>query len=288
VKYQKLLLLPIVLAVFSSIAQDAKIIEQAAVDAKALVIEAKITRDRHIVYCLTALGVARELYQWVPLLRDLYATNNPQVGPEQEKLSMLQALKAGLSHLFYTQEGWASIVQSGVGIGGFILVSKVCEKFVHPDTIRWYIRNYAPYYLTIKMLKECLSELQDPSISQDRINMCNEFVHLLYDRLVRQSEAVCAYMTYKAKYLDDEERAIAERGKSLMIKSQNTWLDRIFVELSASSRDYQNINTLIAAYKADIALQINHFSVVEGESQHDRSMTEKQIKESLSKIKRPN
>jgi hypothetical protein len=277
-KYSKLLNFFIVQVFFSGTITGTAL-EQSSIEKKAVIIEKKMTQDRYFFYGLTALGIAYELSQTCAELSKVFSNN--VVGKsttQQEKTSIIEAFKAGLRHLVYTQEGWVATAQVCVGIGSSIFISKMCEKFVHPDTLRWYIHAYAPYHLTSKMMQERLLELQDPSLDKNRAKMCNEVVELLYDRLVHQGLSICAYMTYKLKYLDNEEKVIAERAKIFMLSSQNTWLSRISAQLSADSRDYCDINRLIIAYEADIASQINHFFLIEGETLQDRSTVKRQEK----------
>lgn len=276
-KYSKLLLLPFILASSCNFALEIRSFQKEDVDKKAVLIEAKITRERYMVYALTALGIAHELYQWVPVLSGLLGQTYADM-PKKEDTSMFQAFKGGVRALFYTKEGWVSMAQCGLSIGGFVMISKVGERFVHPDTLYWYVSAHAPYMRTIKIMQERLLLLQDPAIEQSKIAIHKEFLYVLYDRLVRQSELMCGYMVYKTKYLDVEEKAIGQRATNSMVNSQNDWLKRISLQLTADNQNYGEIEKLLVAYGADIASQINHFSVIEGESAYDRSVARRHVK----------
>ncbi len=245
------------------------ILDQSVINEKAIVIEQKITRDRYIKYGITALSVAHELYQWIPLIKDLMA---PSAATEESKLSLIESFKAAFQHLFYTKAGWISLLQSGCSIGGFFIISNIGEKFIHPDTFRWYINAYAPYHITIKMMKERVAELQDQSLSQEQLEISNEILQLLYDRLIRQAELMCAFMTYKAKRLDQHEQIIAERAKVIMINSHNDWLRSLDMQLNAAERNYTTIDTLLDAYKNAIDAQVSHFALIEGEMERERRL----------------
>ena len=278
-KNLKPLLFAILFLVSGDAVAHATIIDKVIVQKKAVEIETKLTQHRYLVYCLTALGVAHELYKWAPMIRDFYAIRSAGSDAEQkEKLSMWQSFKAGCRYLFYTQDGWVSIAHSGLSIGGFVMISKACEEFVHPDTLRWYINTYAPYHVTIKMMKERIADLQDQSLAQEYRKVSEQIVHLSYDRLVRQAELACAYMTYKIKHLDDEEKAIAEKAKTLMIQCQNDWLTRISTQLNAVDHDYSALDTLLDSYEEAIRLQMNHFAAIEGETPRDRAAVKRKIK----------
>jgi len=276
------------------------VLDQMAIERKAVLIEKKMTQDRYFFYGLAATSIVYQVSLSFAQLKhacdtDSSETKTSSSSKAEEKLSIMQRLqalpqsfkesfkacKAGLRHLVLTKEGWTTTAtataQILVGVGSSIFISKLCEKFAHPDTLRWYIHTYAPHYLTIKMMKDHLSHLQGSSLDEKQVKMSNELLQLLYAQLVRQGLSICAYITYKTKHLDEEEKIIAERLKVLMLNSQNSWLERIGVQLAADNRDYQEITKLITAFEADIASQINHFSVVEGESMEDRIMIKKQI-----------
>jgi hypothetical protein len=262
------LLFPLV--VFSGISsQETTILNQTNIDKKALIIEQKLKRDRFIMYGLTGLSVAHEVYQWVPLLRDLFSKNSSSA-TEETKLSFFESIKAAAHYLFYTKEGWIAIMQSGVSVGGFFIICEMGKKFIHPNTLRWYINAHAPYDITIKMMQERLVELQDPSLSLEQLRINNEMLHLLYDRLVRQGESMCAFMAYKTKRLDDDEKIVAERSKVLMLKSHNDWLQCINVQLQSDNRDYNVLSTLLDAYKNMIQAQADNFAFIEGETGQER------------------
>lgn len=275
-KRSKLLILPLVAISLYSPMQAMISLEKADIDKQAALIETKVTRDRYMVYGLTAFGVAHELYQWTPFISGLLGTSVE--APKPEKESMYQAFKAGMRSLFYTQEGWVSMVQFGLSIGGFVMISKMGEKFAHPDTSYWYVNTYAPYKRTIMLMQERLVMLQDPQLDQMTILAHKEFLHTLSERLVRQGKLICGYMTYKTKHLDIEEKAIARRAVNCMVKSQNDWLSRINAQLHMENQNYGDISKMLAAYSADITAQLNYFSVVEGESPYDRSVINRQIK----------
>jgi hypothetical protein len=252
-------------------------LQKSEIDKQAVRIEAKITRERRIVYCLTTLGIVHELYQWVPLLSGFFGQPSVEA-PKKEDSSMFQAFKNGLRSLFYTKEGWVSMAQCGLSVGGFVIISKVSEQFIHPDTLYWYIGAYAPYMRTIKIMQERLSLLQEGSFEQGNITTHKEFLRVLYDRLVHQSELICGYMVYKVKHLDNEEKAIGQRAVKTMINSQNDWLKRISLLLDADKQNYEKIQKRLAAYGVDITSQLNHFSVVEGETVYDRSVVRRNVK----------
>ncbi len=264
---------------FSSISSQETILNQTNIDKKALVIEQRLKRDRLIMYGLTSLSVAHEVYQWVPLLRDLFS-NKSSSTTEEKKLSFFESVKAAAHYLFYTKEGWVAIMQSGISVGGFIIISEMGKKFIHPNTLRWYIHAHAPYEITIKMMQERLAELEDPSLSEEQLRISNEMLQLLYDRLVRQAESMCAFMAYKTKRLDGEEKIIAERSKVLMLKSHNDWLQCIKVQLQSENRNYQVITKLLESYKNMIQAQANNFGFIEGETGTERRLyTKKHVQE---------
>lgn len=282
VKYSRLLLLPVFLTFFNTDVH-ATVLKQASIDQKAEHIQAKMTRDRYLVYSLTALSASFQLSQILPELKKFFGSSSSETTKSPDKKSsMLEGFKAGLRYMFYTQEGWASTIQLGVGIGSSLFISHLYEKLTHPDTLRWYIHNHAPYHATIKMMKKKLEQLQDPFIDEEQKETNKKFVILLYDRLVYQAQSICAYMTYKTGRLDDEEQMLGKRAQRNMIAVQNNWLDRISAQLSGNDCDYTTLNDLLCAYETDISFHVTHFYMVEGEMLHDRSVVKKQAKQSLN------
>ena len=256
--YLKLLLLPLAFVSSCILAHELTYLRQAEVNKKAVAIETQMTRERYVVYSLTSLSIAQNIYPWIALYKSSFSAEVV----EPKKMSMIDAIKASCSYLFYTQEGWVSMAQAGFSLGGAMIISKVCDKFVHPDTLRWYVHAYAPYTTTIEMIKERLLALQDDALEQERLIDHQQHLHLLYDRLVSQGESICAYMMYKTKRLDDEEKAIAKRSVRSMFSVQNSWLQRIAVQVESDNFDCQKLERLLSAYHADIQFQLNNFSVI--------------------------
>jgi hypothetical protein len=277
-KFSKLLAISLTVASFFNPAQAESCLHKADIDKQSLLIETKIIRERYLVYGLTAITVAHEVYQWVPVLMKVLG-KTPVGAPQAEDKTMFQAFKEGLKSFFYTKDGWVSVIHCGLSIGGFVLISKVGEKFVHPDTLHWYVNAYAPYTRTISMMQERLSMLQDPLLEQGSIIATDkEFLRTLYKRLIRQGRSICAYMAYKSRHLDGDDKVVARQAVISMFNAQNDWLSRIGAQLDADNQNYLAINNLLIAYGTDIAFQLNHFSLVEGETTQDRVAVRRQMK----------
>lgn len=276
--YLKSLLIPLTFIFFDSLVCESRLLQKKAVVQKAVVIEKQIARERCVVYGLTALSLAQNIYPWVAL----YKGQTTAGAVDQKQLSMADSIKESFRFLFYTQEGWSSIVQTVIGAGSGIVISNVCEKFVHPDTSRWYVHAHVPYVLTITMMQEWLAAMHNDSLEFKCVDDHKKHVHLLCDRLVQQGESICAYMVYKAKRLDEEEKALAKRAARSMFIAQNCWLQHISEQLFADNINYQELGKLLVAYEENISFQLNHFSVIEGETSQERYVVKRQIKQSLS------
>lgn len=283
-----------------------ELLTQKEINQQALIIEKKITRDRYIVYGLTALTIANELHQWAPLINRLLfgplapVVIAPQEAPQQntqlsEKLSFLQSCKShvtsfcsntaqsckdGVHFLFCTKEGWAAMMQATVTLGSGIVVSNICNTFIHPDTLRWYVHAHAPYALTITMMKEQIDILHNASEAQQKVNT-QQFLHILYDRLVRQSTLMCGYMVYKLKHLEDEEKEVGQRAVRILIAAQNCYLHSIAQQLHAEVVNYQALEKILSKYEEDTNSQVNHFAIIEGETMDERYIVKQRVKRSL-------
>ena len=262
-----------------NIQSHATILDQSAIDKKALEIETKLTRERYLMYGLTTISVAHELYQWIPMLRDLFSQHASAdiKGPD---LSFFQSIKAGAKHLFYTKEGWVSLIQSCFSIGGFVVISQMGEHFIHPDTLRWYISMYAPYQVTITLMREQLKDLRNSSIDSEQRQINNKTLQLLFNRLARQAMLMCAYVTYKVKHLNKSEKIIAESAKSLLLSIHYKWLNDIEEQMRSEDQDYGRIESLLDAYEKAITAQINYFALIEGETRKERADIKKSMKQS--------
>lgn len=269
-KYSKLFLFLTTL-IFVNTAFSSAILDQTTINKKSLEIEKKLKQDRYMMYALTTIAVAHEIYQWVPLFKELMSLKPAAGKTKEDRLGFFASIKAGAQYLFCTKEGWASLIQSGVGIGGFIVISQMGEKYIHPDTLRWYINAHAPYQLTIKLMQEQLHILQDPSTDEEQRKVSNEMLQMLYNRLVRQAESMCAYMMYKIKQFDAAEKIVGERAKNAMLASHHNSLNRIVEQLNSAECDLQELELLVDEYQKIVAAQVNHFALVEGETQRDRS-----------------
>jgi hypothetical protein len=268
-KYPKLFLFLTTL-IFVNTTFPSVILDQATIDKKALEIEKKLKQDRYMMYALTTIAVAHEIYQWVPLFKELVSLKPATSKTKEDKLGFFASIKAGAQYLFCTKDGWVSLIQSGCSIGGFVVISQMGEKYIHPDTLRWYANAHAPYQLTIKLMQEQLQVLQDQSIDQEQRRISNEMLHMLYDRLVSQAELMCAYMTYKIKQFDAAEKIVGERAKNALFASHNNWLNRIVEQLNFVECDFKGMEVLLDTYQGVVAAQVNHFALVEGETQRER------------------
>jgi len=276
VKYSTKALFSAILIVFSTQSYSITL-DQSIIDKKAIVIENKLTRERYLMYGLTTIAVAHEIYQWIPMLKDLFAPQSA-IAEKQPDLSFFQSIKAGAKHLFYTQEGWVSLIQSGFAVGGFVVISQMGEQYIHPDTLRWYISAHAHYQVTIKLMQECISGLQNPSIDSEQHQINNEMLQHLSNRLVRQAERMCAYVTYKIKRLDDAEKIVGERTKNAMLKIHQNYLSRIAEQLNVPEINYNAIDRLLDGYQEAITAQVNHFALIEGETNRERAAVKRQMK----------
>jgi hypothetical protein len=257
--------------IFVNVSFCSVILEQTVIDKKALEIEKRLKQDRYIMYALTTIAVAHEIYQWVPLLKELMSLKPATDNVAENKLGFFASIKAGAQYLFCTKDGWVSLIQSGCSIGGFIIISQMGEKFIHPDTLRWYINAHAPYQLTIKLMQEQLRILQNPLTDQEQRTVSNEILRMLYNRLASQAELMCAYVMYKIKQFDAAEKIVGERAKNALFASHDNWLNRIAEQLNSVEYDFKDLELLINEYQKVVAAQVNHFALVEGETQRERS-----------------
>jgi len=272
-KYSNFLLLLIASVSFHSSTQELVQLRKDEIAKKAIVIEKMMQRDRYVMYGLTALSVAQSVYPWIALYQ-----KGLEVKPDDQKLTMWQSIKATFNHLFFTQEGWTSMGLASVSLGGAYVISRVCDAAVHPDTLRWYAHSHAPYDLTISLMKERLTLLQNPVLEEQEHLHERKFLSLLYKRLVNQSEAVCAYMMYKSKRLDIEEKDIAKRAVHSFFTVQNYWLPRIAMQVNSETINYQECEKILIAYENDMQCHINHFSIIEGESLEDKRFVKRLVK----------
>ena len=281
-------------------------LDQSIIDQKACEIEKKLKQDRYIMYGLTTMTVAYGLYLWMPLLTNLVLSKTASVEKPQEKdtstkeeqksvetrpLSLifkesLQSFAYGTRDFFYdifcTKESWKSFIQFTIISSGTNIIAQISEQFIHPHTLRWYIHAHAPYHLTIKMMKDKIKDLHNTEIDQEQQCVSNKMLPLLCNRLVRQATLICAYLTYKIKYLDDAEKIIGERTKMSMLKVHHKWLNDIETELHSSERDLVVIVNLLEKYEEALNAQVNHFAFIEGETKRERMAIKKQMKQRLN------
>ncbi len=260
-----------IIIVFFSVHSHAAILKPSLIEKKALAIGAKISRDRRIMYGVAALSIAHEFYQWAPLLKSFFVKDAGAQGlMPQEKKSMIAAFKAGLRYYFYTENGWSSLIDSGISLGGFMLVSvfceKLCEEYVHSDTLHWYIKAHVPYRTTIEMMQELLLELQDMPIKDDELAAQHfQRLQMLYERLITHSIALCGYMKYKSQLFDDKAQATAQQALDFMIAAQNRGLQKISEQLVAAGGDYSSLMRAITSLEDDNLFYIKHFALLEKE-----------------------
>jgi hypothetical protein len=275
-----------IIIVFFSVHSHAAILKPLLIEKKALAIGAKISRDRRIMYGVAALSIAHEFYQWAPLLKSFFVKDiATQELISQEKKSMAAAFKAGLRYYFYTENGWSSLIHSGISLGGFMLVSvfceKLCKEYVHSDTLHWYIKAHVPYRATIEMMQGLLVELQDMPIQDDELAaQYIQRLQMLYERLITHSIALCGYMKYKSQLFDDKAQATAQQALDFMIAAQNRGLQKISEQLASASGDYKGLMKAITSLEDDNLFYIKHFALLEKEFLQDRSS----LKQSIYKL----
>lgn len=262
----------------------AVILDQSLIEKKALEIEKKLTHDRYMMYGLTTFAITYGIYQWMPLLITM-ATKKPVPAEPENKLptektekpvdnrSISETLKDGIwsfgsgtrdlfHDLFFTKQSWMSMLQFWISVSGANIIALISEEFIHPDTLRWYIHAHAPYHLTIIQMKE---KIKDGAVDGDILS-------LLHGCLVRQALLMCAYITYKVKHLDAAEKIIGERAKISMLTMQEKWLSDIEqqLQLQDADRNYALIESMLDSYSLQIAKQIDHFALIEGETRRER------------------
>ena len=256
-------------------------INQASVDARVARVRTKMTRDRYGFYGLAALGIAYQVGVAYVGFKTIYDNRNASQAstPQEEKTTTFGEMKKALHALFCTQEGLIYNAQLMIGVGSAQFASTLCESLIHPDTLRWYVNNQAPYNQTIKLMVIHLEKLVTESFDDQARSKEHEILQLLYNRLARQAEMMCAYVAYKIHYLEDEEKKLAECFATTLITFHNHWLDSIQKQLSAETHDYQALKNILGEYKEAIRLQMNYFAALEGETQQERSMVKRQIEE---------
>lgn len=247
------------------------------IEKKSRSIENAIIRDRCIMYSFTAISCAHEAYQWYPLLASFIHTSPPVVIAPQEKLSFIESLKSSVVDLFCTKEGMKSLIQTLFAAGGFLVISSMAEKFLHPDTLRWYIHAHAPYHITIKLMREQI--IDTDSIADENVyQLRRDMVDALFERLIRQAELVCSYITYKNRCLDSANCLIGKRCLESIVKVHLYWLSRIERLLQVNTVDIVLLQELLDGYEKALQVQVDHFALVEGETKHEKKSVETRMK----------
>ncbi|HLJ31319.1 MAG TPA: hypothetical protein VKU36_02680 [Candidatus Babeliales bacterium] len=293
-KYSNFLFILIASTSLYSFTQELPL-QQLRVSKKAIEIEGMMKRDTYLTYTFTALSVAQTVYPLITLslqqkevkAKEAKKENNEKAPDIPLWQSVCQGMiylaktpvyliKDTLTHLFFTQEGWKSLALASVSLAGNQVISRVCDKFIHPNTLRWYAHSHAQYDVTITLIKERLTLLQNPVLEEQQREFEQKFLSLLSKRLVHQSEALCAYMMYKSKHLSDEEKEIAQRAVRTFFTVQNYWLPRIVQQVH--NNNYQECATTMIAYEDDMRCHINHFSIIEGETLEERRFVKRLVK----------
>lgn len=283
---------------FFAIPSHAVVLDQAFITKKAVSIEAKIKQDRYIMYGLTGFAIAYGIYQWMPMMTTVMVSkpalpvvieikpDNAENQKTPEKFFVIQSVKNGMQKikdgtcevfhdLFCTKESWLSFLQYTLSLTGAGIINQVTEKFMHPDTLRWYIHNHVPYYTTIKLMKERIVGVQDPLVDVQEQKVNNRMLLLLQQRLMRQAHAMCAYIEYKIKNIDQAEKGIAQEAQQSIIKIHEEFLADIKRELSVENPDFTKIELLLDTYQDQLDLFINHFALSEGETKKERAASKK-------------
>lgn len=275
-------------------------LDQSFINKKSIEIEKKITQDRYIMYGLTTMAIMYGICQFMPVLSTAISqqasisTDSPKVSDveikkENKQLLVGQILKSGMQsftsgtynvfhNLFCTQESWLFMAQCAVGGLGANIITQISEQYIHPDTLRWYMHNHAPYASTIKLMKERIVELQDALLSEEQRKVSNKILLLLYERLVRQAHLISAYITYKIKYLDQAEKKMGKQIKQSMIKTHMQSLTAIEQQFDTSEYDFAGLEKSLDDYAQAIATQVNHFALAESETKKDRVSVKKYSK----------
>lgn len=284
--------------IFLPVYSSSFILDQALINKKAIEIEKKITQDRYIMYGLTGMAIAYGIYQWMPMVGTVISPkpalptiieNTADVAEKQkvaEKLSITQSVKNGMyavkngtcdvfHDLFCTKESWLSFFQYTLSLTGAGIINQVTEKFMHPDTLRWYIHNHAPYYTTIKLMKERIVNIQDPLVDAEQQKKNSKMLFLLSGRLMRQAHFMCAYINYKIKCIDGAEKTIGEQVQQSIIKIHTQLLSDIKDQLELANRDFNILEALLDKYQNALDAQINHFALTEGETKKERAAIKK-------------
>ena len=274
---------------FSVFAGQAYHVHSEAVYKKAAVIERKATRNKYFLAGLTALGHAQNIYTFWPVIKSFLSDDClvQTAGPLCEGCQVAQraakefSFTKAFSNFSYntkqiltTSQGWLSIGEAAFSYFGqlsaMFIMYKTVESLTHPDTLRWYVRTYTPYYGTITEMKKAIERLQSQSIDDKHVQYNEQLLSDSLDRLAHYGESICAYMIYKTKKLEVQDRPVTRRLAKYFYNYYNKWLSEVSEYSKPGHLNYAEISRLIGEYENEIPSQLTYFAVVEHETKSDR------------------
>lgn len=289
----KLFFLSILCISLSVAAQQQYRVQWENVNKKSVAIERKAVRDSYLLASVTALGYAQGIHSLIvfftaeapeqlisPLCEPCKEKSRFEI-EGRKKMSFLESFAANVAdfrvfakNLFFTPQGWGSIGKLGVyyvgQLSALFFMAKFADDLTHPDTLRWYISEYAPYKATTNVMKEAIEELLGDSLDTCQVNYNNQLLLDSLNRIARYGESVSAYMLYKSRHLDVLERPVAEGAARYVFNYHNDWLAIISPLCELHSSHYNEIRQLIISYENEMAGQLRYFSAIEGETKAQR------------------
>ena len=247
------------LFIFSNIVYANKpVFDHSVIEQKSHIIESQMKKDRYCMYALNVCGLVREMYRWLPLIKNILDIRNA-VPNGEEKHTIKEAFKSSLSYLFYTKEGWNDIIGSLSSMMGMVIVTRLTEQLSHPDTLRWYTYNHALIPQTLSLMQKEVIKLHNAILSAEQVQALLDRLNILYDQLIEQEKLFLGYMVYKNRYLDPENKKLVGRLIQDIERKHSAWLADIKIALSSSDNDYAELDSLIKAYREDIQSDIYHY-----------------------------
>jgi hypothetical protein len=285
--YSNLLCVFFVMTPVSIFSENVRLLDRQEINKKAVVIEKKLARERYFVLGLTTLGHIHNIYIFLSFLMPSKPLKNMCEACKIKEVELVKnvpfgvAMRSGLinaaqnvKNLFVTPQGWGTIGQYILYYGGFLSASfftaRVADNLIHPDTLHWYIAKHVPYESTVQLMKEVIVSLRVQKMTDEGVAYNVQILKDSLNRLAGYGESICAYMTYKSHYLEDDEKQVANRAIGYFFSYYNAWLIDVFVQCSLKSPYYDQINASIASYEINVAAQLRHFYAIEGETEIDQ------------------
>ncbi len=178
----------------------------------------------------------------------------------------VKRLGSGVKNLFFSKDGWFILF----GLLGGTVVQKLVNRYIHPDTLHWFVYAHVPYKRTVRLMDGFVEKCEDEQLLKTQKKFYHESLINAANQLVEYVEKMCGYIAYKSDSLPGIQRTTGYSIGRYIFNRTNDWSREITKLFNKKDINYQVVKTSITGFVIELKQQLEHFASIESESEEDR------------------